>query len=65
MVDAAPKALWLSTITDTYNIYSVCSFNVPEIRKRMSLSESIAHIFHLINSYYPSHYPATWQAFLR
>jgi hypothetical protein len=24
MVDAAPKALWLSTITDTYNIYSRC-----------------------------------------
>jgi hypothetical protein len=24
MVDAAPKALWLSTISDTYNIYSRC-----------------------------------------
>jgi hypothetical protein len=24
MVNAAPKALWLSTITDTYNIYSKC-----------------------------------------
>jgi hypothetical protein len=24
MVDAAPKALWLSTITDTCNIYSRC-----------------------------------------
>jgi hypothetical protein len=24
MVDAAPKTLWLSTITDTYNIYSRC-----------------------------------------